>query len=146
MDRLIASSETAFDLFRRYCTPSWRTGLAVFDSLGDDDNDGGSSSDDSGGGSAVGGLRAGELIELYGESNAGKTEMLLNLVVSTVLPEAAGGRSRPALYFDHDCRLDLRRLRQLLQHRLHRCLRAGARSKMVERQLRVPPAPHYPRC
>ena len=127
ISKLVVPRETAYDLFRRFCTPSWRTGLPVIDDggpFGDPaahrgETSGGAAGDGGpGAGKSEIGLHAGEVVELYGDPNVGKTELLLHLVASCVLPAAAGGLARPALFFDHDCRLDLHRLRQVLQHRL----------------------------
>ena len=152
ISKLVVPRETAFDLFRRYCTPSWRTGLPFIDDggpVGDPAarSGGDTSSGAGGGGGGAGeseiGLHAGEVVELYGDPNVGKTELLLHLVASCVLPAAAGGLARPALFFDHDCRLDLHRLRRVLQHRLGACVRgvggagvaSGAQQQQQQQQL-----------
>mmetsp|Transcript_73107 Transcript_73107/g.208332 ORF Transcript_73107/g.208332 Transcript_73107/m.208332 type:complete len:151 (-) Transcript_73107:33-485(-) len=63
------------------------------------------------------GLVAGDVVEVFGESGSGKTEVLMGAVARTVLPEADGGTGRLVVYFDHDSRLNVARLEQIVSQR-----------------------------
>ena len=63
------------------------------------------------------GIFPGDVIEVFGESGSGKTEVLLHAVAHIVLPSPPES-PRDVIYFDHECRLDLARLELLLRHRL----------------------------
>ena len=62
------------------------------------------------------------MVEVHGDSGAGKTEVLLNAVAHVVAPSEPGTLPRTAVYFDHDGRLDLVRLRTILNHRIRKVL------------------------
>lgn len=64
------------------------------------------------------GVFPGDVVEVYGESGSGKTEVLLHAVAHVLLPPQPSAPPRIVVYFDHECRLDLARLKLLLRHRL----------------------------
>ncbi|KAI2625258.1 DNA repair protein RAD57 [Hypomontagnella submonticulosa] len=68
-----------------------------------------------------GGVPAGYVTEITGESGAGKTQFLLTLLLACQLPPPRG-LGRPALYISTEAPLSTRRLSQLLTH--HPILRA----------------------
>lgn len=81
-----------------------------------------------------GGLRANEPIEIVGASGSGKTETLLQVIVSCILPRTVGhsevgGNELKVMFFDNDYRFPLFRLVQLLEGRLTAALlpRVGSR-------------------
>ena len=104
--------ETALDFFLRVRSGAsggggagWmRTGLDVLDEL---DSSGES-------GRAVRGLAPGNVIEVYGESGSGKSELLLHVLVRTILPQAAGGQESGVVIFDNDMSLDILKLARRL--------------------------------
>jgi hypothetical protein len=64
------------------------------------------------------GVFPGDVIEVYGESGSGKTEVLLHAVAHAILPTRPDPIPRLVVYFDHECQLDFARLELLLRHRL----------------------------
>ncbi|KAI0843349.1 DNA repair protein RAD57 [Hypoxylon sp. FL0890] len=62
-----------------------------------------------------GGVPAGYITEITGESGAGKTQFLLTLLLACQLPPPRG-LGRPALYISTEAPLSTRRLSQLLTH------------------------------
>ncbi|KAI1780469.1 DNA repair protein RAD57 [Hypoxylon cercidicola] len=62
-----------------------------------------------------GGVPAGYVTEIVGESGAGKTQLLLTLLLAVQLPPPRG-LGRPALYVSTEAPLSTRRLAQLLAH------------------------------
>ncbi|KAI0884693.1 DNA repair protein RAD57 [Annulohypoxylon maeteangense] len=62
-----------------------------------------------------GGVPAGYITEITGESGAGKTQFLLTLLLAVQLPPPHG-LGRPALYISTEAPLSTRRLSQLLSH------------------------------
>jgi len=64
------------------------------------------------------GVFPGDVIEVYGESGSGKTEVLLHAVAHALLPTRPDPIPRLVVYFDHECQLDFARLELLLRHRL----------------------------
>ncbi|KAI1106743.1 DNA repair protein RAD57 [Jackrogersella minutella] len=62
-----------------------------------------------------GGVPAGYITEITGESGAGKTQFLLTLLLACQLPPPRG-LGRPALYISTEAPLSTRRLSQLLAH------------------------------
>ncbi|KAJ4460659.1 hypothetical protein PAPYR_2877 [Paratrimastix pyriformis] len=63
----------------------------------------------------------GDVVEVVGSAGSGKTELLLNVLVTFLLSEPYDGIGATALFFDCDQRLQILRLRQLLHDRLTRC-------------------------
>jgi DNA-repair protein XRCC2 len=95
-----------------------RTGLDVLDEL---DSSGES-------GRAVRGLAPGNVIEVYGESGSGKSELLLHVLMRTILPQAAGGQESGVVIFDNDMSLDILKLAR----RLGAALQAAAAAAAAE--------------
>ncbi|KAI0479287.1 DNA repair protein RAD57 [Xylariaceae sp. FL0804] len=69
-----------------------------------------------------GGVAAGRVTEVAGESGAGKTQLLLTLLLAAQLPPPRG-LGRPALYISTEAPLPTRRLAQILER--HPALRAS---------------------
>ena len=63
-----------------------------------------------------GGVPVGHVTEITGESGAGKTQLLLTLLLSVQLPPARGGLGRPALYLSTEAPLSTVRLSQILRN------------------------------
>jgi len=61
-----------------------------------------------------GGIPTSQVTEVTGESGAGKTQLLLTLLLSVQLPPSHGGLSRNALYISTEAALSTRRLSQIL--------------------------------
>ncbi|CAM6102462.1 unnamed protein product [Calypogeia fissa] len=69
-------------------------------------------------------LHGRNVLEIAGPPGSGKTELLLQSVVSCILPKewegiSLGGSEKPVLYLDLDCRFDIRRLVHLLESRIY---------------------------
>ena len=47
------------------------------------------------------GVGRGDVVELYGPSGSGKSEILINVVARCVLPAWLGGEERTAVFFDN---------------------------------------------
>lgn len=47
------------------------------------------------------GVGRGDVVELYGPSGSGKSEVLINVVARCVMPAWLGGEERPAVFFDN---------------------------------------------
>ncbi|XP_039119914.1 LOW QUALITY PROTEIN: DNA repair protein XRCC3 homolog [Dioscorea cayenensis subsp. rotundata] len=60
-----------------------------------------------------GGIPCGSITELVGESSAGKTQLCLQLLLSSLLPPSLGGLSSPSLYIYSEPPFPLRRLLRL---------------------------------
>lgn len=61
-----------------------------------------------------GGVPTGYVTEIVGESGAGKTQLLLSLLLAVQLAPERGGLGRPALYVSTEAPLSTRRLTQML--------------------------------
>lgn len=59
----------------------------------------------SGGLSKERGVGRGDVVELYGPSGSGKSEVLINVVARCILPAWLGGDERTAVFFDNGERL-----------------------------------------
>jgi RecA/RadA recombinase len=189
---ILYPNESAHTLFKRARTKPFRTGLEIFD-LAEQfmyggaappppaDNSNESSERDlhshsgreeisaSAGGEATstsnrGGIRGGDVVEFYGKTGSGKTEMLLHIVASTILPStwspsststttsssSSGGSQRlelegegaGAIFFDNDLKFDILRLERVLRARIRlavaklRQQRAASRQKKTTRSHR----------
>lgn len=47
------------------------------------------------------GVGRGDVVEIYGPSGSGKSEVLINVVARCVLPAWLGGEERTAVFFDN---------------------------------------------
>ncbi|RYP51755.1 hypothetical protein DL768_002978 [Monosporascus sp. mg162] len=63
-----------------------------------------------------GGIPTGYITEITGESGAGKTQLLLTLLLACQLPPSLGGLGRPALYVSTEAPLSTVRLSQMLRN------------------------------
>ncbi|PWZ31331.1 hypothetical protein Zm00014a_012384 [Zea mays] len=68
-------------------------------------------------------LRPGNVVEIAGPSNSGKSHLLLMAAVQCILPKEwegiyFGGLGRAVMYLDLDCRFDVLRLAQILRNRI----------------------------
>ncbi|CAH2043510.1 unnamed protein product [Thlaspi arvense] len=75
-------------------------------------------------------LRAGNVVEITGASPSAKTQILIQAAISCILPKTwngihYGGLGKLVLFLDLDCRFDVRRLSQMLKHRLLEANRLG---------------------
>jgi DNA-repair protein XRCC2 len=68
--------------------------------------------------SSAGGLWGGDVVELYGKSNSGKTSALLSAALHCILPRSVGGMESRAILFDNDYKFDVRKLEQMSCTRL----------------------------
>ncbi|CAB1111787.1 unnamed protein product [Ectocarpus sp. CCAP 1310/34] len=105
----VQDDETALELFRRAHHKPLLTGLAFFDEV--PAGSGSSKTKDKG-------VGRGDVVELYGPSGSGKSEVLINVVARCVMPAWLGGEERPAVFFDNDGRLSILRLEQLLKGKI----------------------------
>lgn len=97
--------ETADVLFRRGREKPISTGLRMFD------ND------------LPGGLKYGEIVELFGQANVGKTELLYQIIATCILPWRwrdidIGGNNSGAVYFDNDYHFCMTRLVAVLESKI----------------------------
>ncbi|KAF8775197.1 hypothetical protein HU200_004596 [Digitaria exilis] len=68
-------------------------------------------------------LRPGNVVEIAGPSNSGKSHLLLMAAVQCILPKEwegiyFGGLGKSVMYLDLDCRFDVLRLAQILRNRI----------------------------
>ncbi|KAL6840127.1 hypothetical protein ACP4OV_029937 [Aristida adscensionis] len=68
-------------------------------------------------------LRPGNVVEITGPSNSGKSHLLLMAAVQCILPKEwegiyFGGLGKAVVYLDLDCRFDVLRLAQILRNRI----------------------------
>ncbi|CAL4960240.1 unnamed protein product [Urochloa decumbens] len=68
-------------------------------------------------------LRPGNVVEIAGPSNSGKSHLLLMAAVQCILPKELdgiyfGGLGKSVMYLDLDCRFDVLRLAQILRNRI----------------------------
>ncbi|XP_025819482.1 DNA repair protein XRCC2 homolog isoform X2 [Panicum hallii] len=68
-------------------------------------------------------LRPGNVVEIAGPSNSGKSHLLLMAAVQCILPKEwegiyIGGLGKSVMYLDLDCRFDVLRLAQILRKRI----------------------------
>lgn len=106
---LIPYDETADVLFKRGRVRPITTGLKIFDT------------------DLPGGLKYGDVVELYGQANVGKTEFLYQLVASCVLPRKwksfdIGGNDSGVVYFDNDYHFCMTRLVSILEFKIRSCI------------------------
>uniref|UniRef100_A0A0D9V8C3 Uncharacterized protein n=1 Tax=Leersia perrieri TaxID=77586 RepID=A0A0D9V8C3_9ORYZ len=71
-------------------------------------------------------LRPGNVVEIAGPSNSGKSQLLLTAAVQCILPKEwkgtyFGGLGKAVMYLDLDCRFDVLRLAQVLRRRITEC-------------------------
>ncbi|KAG8078610.1 hypothetical protein GUJ93_ZPchr0007g5804 [Zizania palustris] len=71
-------------------------------------------------------LRPGNVVEIAGPSNSGKSQLLLVAAVQCILPKEwkgvyLGGLGKAVMYLDLDCRFDVLRLAQILRNRIAKC-------------------------
>ncbi|KAL2631442.1 hypothetical protein R1flu_016128 [Riccia fluitans] len=81
-------------------------------------------------------LHGGHVLEVAGPSGSGKSEIMLQAIISCILPKEwqghkLGGSEKPAVFFDLDCHFDMMRLVKLLHFRVRDSL--GALEKMSGR-------------
>ncbi|XAR51067.1 hypothetical protein NMG60_11005595 [Bertholletia excelsa] len=68
-------------------------------------------------------LRVGNVVEIVGPSSSAKTQILIQVAISCILPKEwngvkYGGLEHLAMFFDLDCRFDILRFSQSLKHRI----------------------------
>lgn len=73
------------------CLSTWWTGVPLIDTLARD------------------GVCGGDVIELYGSSGVGKSELTLQLMFKCVLPTELGGSNCSVVLYDNDCKFDASR-------------------------------------
>jgi RecA/RadA recombinase len=73
------------------CLSTWWTGVPLIDTLARD------------------GVCGGDVIELYGSSGVGKSELTLQLMFKCVLPLELGGSNCSVVVYDNDCKFDASR-------------------------------------
>ncbi|KAL3689272.1 hypothetical protein R1sor_015581 [Riccia sorocarpa] len=88
-------------------------------------------------------LHGGHVLEVAGPSGSGKSEIMLQAIVSCILPKEwrghkLGGSEKPAVFFDLNCHFDMMRLVKLLHSRVREAL--GQRISMEELSGRAVPA------
>lgn len=105
-------SETAEQLFKRGNTKPFPTGIPIFNeelwSMG-------------------GGMRPGDVVEIFGASGTGKTEMLLSVLAQCILPPTwegidIGGNGVGVIFFDNDQKFSMFRLMQVIENKVRRVL------------------------
>lgn len=85
-------------------------------------------------------LRPGNVVEIAGPSNSGKSHLLLMAAVQCILPKEwegiyFGGLGKAVMYMDLDCRFDVLRLAQILKSRIaESCSSARLRSGDIENE------------
>ncbi|XP_039006688.1 DNA repair protein XRCC2 homolog [Hibiscus syriacus] len=68
-------------------------------------------------------LRVGNVVELLGPSSSSKTHILIQAAITCILPKEwngviYGGLGQSAMFIDLDCRFDILRFSELLNHRI----------------------------
>ncbi|MBA0816032.1 hypothetical protein Gohar_000738, partial [Gossypium harknessii] len=68
-------------------------------------------------------LRVGNVVELVGPSSSSKTHILIQAAITCILPKlwkgvSYGGLGHSAMFIDLDCRFDVLRFSELLNHRI----------------------------
>eukprot|EP00026_Physarum_polycephalum_P008449 Phypoly_transcript_08535.p1 GENE.Phypoly_transcript_08535~~Phypoly_transcript_08535.p1 ORF type:complete len:341 (+),score=45.97 Phypoly_transcript_08535:203-1225(+) len=100
--------ETAQALFHRAAHSKLKTGITLFDT-------------------DARGLKNGDIVEIYGPTSVGKTELLYSVIVSCVLPRkwndvTIGGHGVGVIYFDNDYHFCMPRLISIIEHRVRDAL------------------------
>ena len=114
-------SESARDFFLRARSggsahPSLTTGLPCFDDMQGSDPGGRSH-----------GLLPGNVVEVYGRSGCGKSELVRHVLLSTILPQGeAGGAESDAVIFDNDWSFSIGRLRDQVEMVLSEIMSSSA--------------------
>ncbi|KAK8567443.1 hypothetical protein V6N12_006030 [Hibiscus sabdariffa] len=77
-------------------------------------------------------IRVGNVVELAGPSSSSKTHILIQAAITCILPKqwngvSYGGLGHSAMFIDLDCRFDISRFSELLNHRI---MEAGSSSKI----------------
>lgn len=104
---ILQPSETADKLLRRLHLRPLKTGIKILDL------------------EIQQGLRSGAVIELSGRSATGKTEILLQIIASCILPSKweeveLGGEDSTIIYYDLNSQLDILRVVAILEARIRR--------------------------
>jgi RecA/RadA recombinase len=96
------------------------------------------------GGSSRGGIRGGDVVEFYGKTGSGKTELLLHIVASAILPPSwtptaavrleLGGEGAGVVFFDNDLKFDIRRLERVLRVRIRSAVAKLSLEQQQQRQ------------
>jgi len=98
-------------------------------------------------------IYGGELVELHGRSNCGKTEMLYAAVLHVAMPKSVdvsseldlstplylGGSDSGCLVFNFDYRFKMKRLETLLQHRIRRAYIKRLKKDFMSNRREQPP-------
>jgi len=105
MDPQAPFDETAHALFKRGTVKPIATGLKLFDK------------------DLPGGLKYGDVVEVYGQANVGKTEVILQILVNCILPKRwngtdINGNESGVVYFDNDLHLSMPRLLAVMESRI----------------------------
>ena len=71
----------------------------------------------------MGGMRPGDVVEIYGSSGTGKTEMLLSTLAQCILPPMwegieIGGNGVGVIFFDNDQKFSIFRLMQIIENKI----------------------------
>ncbi len=121
LGKVLLPNESAERLFKRANTKPFQTGLRIFES---------EYFSASGGSSR--GLRGADVVEIYGRSGVGKTELLLQVMANSIMPNVwrkveLGGEGAGVIYFDNDLKFNILRLVEILKAKLQLALaqRAG---------------------
>jgi hypothetical protein len=89
-------------MFSEQSTTTWWTGVPLIDVMVRD------------------GVCSGDVVELFGSSGVGKSELMWQLAIKCVLPLELGGSNCTCVLFDNDCKFDPRRLVVVLLATLQR--------------------------
>lgn len=106
--KLVEPDETAYDLIHALQN-SCGTGLACIDAH-----------------LRIGSLGPGEMVVIHGESGAGKSILLQNILVAYIAPDVCGGHGLPAILIDADNTFNMSQLVQILEKYIRRTIQTVA--------------------
>ncbi|KXJ83283.1 hypothetical protein RP20_CCG007803 [Aedes albopictus] len=79
-----------------------------------------------------GGPLKGEMVEIFGESNCGKSCLILEFVAKIILPEDCGGHGVGAVFIDCDNNVNMARLLNVMEKQIINCSQPANRN--IDRQ------------
>ena len=117
-DSLHYIDETAYDIWKRFQYVPLKTGLEFIDQVyGIEDR-------------RRQGIGSGQVVDVCGDVDTSKTECLYHILIHCIWNEKVG-----VVYFDHDMKFDIERIRQLLRKRIRKTLDTSKEEEEEEEAL-----------